>query len=100
MNLNFNMIPNAEAPLPPKPTIYPPCGPVTGVFRKNVTSYKGIPFAKPPVGPLRFRPPEPAPAWISPRECFEFSDKCLQFGGILADLPPMYSAVGKSEDCL
>ena len=90
MNLNFSIIPNAEAPLPPNPTIYPPCGPVTGVFRKNVTSYKGIPFAKPPVGPLRFRPPEPAPAWISPRECFEFSDKCLQFGGILADLPPMY----------
>ena len=100
MNLNFSIIPNAEAPLPPNPTIYPPCGPVTGVFRKNVTSYKGIPFAKPPVGPLRFRPPEPAPAWISPRECFEFSDKCLQFGGILADLPPMYSAIGKSEDCL
>ena len=34
MNLNMNIIPNTEAPLPPNPTIYPPCGPVTGVFRR------------------------------------------------------------------
>lgn len=44
MNLNFNMIPNAEAPLPPNPTIYPPCGPVTGVFRKTSPATRAFPL--------------------------------------------------------
>lgn len=99
MNLTFKKIVQ-EASFPATPIAFPPCGPVKGTHKRGISNYKGIPYAKPPIGDLRFCPPVPAPAWVEPRDCFEFSDKCLQFGGILADLPPMYSANGKSEDCL
>lgn len=81
-------------------TLFPPCGPVVGATKHNATAFKGIPYAKPPVGSLRFCPPEPAEVWHDPLPCFEYGNKCLQFGGILADLPPMYNTEGKSEDCL
>ncbi|MDO4289324.1 MAG: carboxylesterase family protein [Eubacterium sp.] len=78
----------------------PPCGPVVGQIKKGISVFKGIPYAKPPVGELRFRPPQRRPVWTEPLECFEFGDRCLQYGGILADLTPMYTSEGKSEDCL
>ena len=39
----------------------------------RITAYKGIPFAKPPVGELRWRAPEPADDWSGVREAFEFA---------------------------
>ncbi|MEG0075140.1 MAG: carboxylesterase family protein, partial [Eubacterium sp.] len=102
MELSFLNTINKESELnfSEKPTATPPCGPVTGIHKKGVTTYKGIPYAKPPVGNLRFKPPVPIEPWLENRDCFEFGPKSLQFGGILADIPPLYSTEGKSEDCL
>jgi len=42
-------------------------GTVSGIRADGLTLYKGIPFAAPPVGDLRWRPPVPAAAWIGTR---------------------------------
>jgi para-nitrobenzyl esterase len=44
----------------------------------GVAAYKGIPYARPPVGELRWRPPVAAPAWKGVREANRFGKACLQ----------------------
>ncbi len=44
----------------------------------RITVYKGIPFAAPPVGDLRWAPPAPAANWKGIRECFEFGPISMQ----------------------
>src|SRR3990170_7870690 len=58
-------------------------GELEGVVADGVTSYKGIPFAAPPVGELRWRPPQPAARWAGVRQAAEFGPSCMQgrFGG-------------------
>ena len=68
-------------------------GLVQGLAEDNLTVYKGIPFAAPPVGALRWRAPQPAPKWESVRTADQFEPGCMQsMGG-----PP---PGGMSEDCL
>ncbi|MET0309388.1 MAG: carboxylesterase family protein [Sphingomonas sp.] len=64
-----------------------------------VVAYKGIPFARPPVGDLRWRPPVPAPAWKGVREATRFGNACLQPP---SDPKGLYSGsmAATSEDCL
>ena len=57
----------------------------------GVHVFKGVPYAAPPVGPLRWRPPQPVTHWDGLRKADEFGPKCMQ--GI-PGLPAM------SEDCL
>ena len=38
----------------------------------RITAFKSVPFAKPPVGKLRFAPPQPAEAWNGVRQCYTF----------------------------
>ena len=46
-------------------------------------SFQGLPFAAPPVGPLRFAPPQPAAAWSEERDASGWVDiKCTQYGFI------------------
>jgi para-nitrobenzyl esterase len=58
-------------------------GELQGVVADGVASYKGVPFAAPPVGDLRWRPPQPAPGWTGVRQAAEFGPSCMQgrFGG-------------------
>lgn len=56
-----------------------------------VKSFKGIPFAAPPVGPLRWKPPQPVKPWSGVLDATRFGPECEQAG------PP--GAV-MSEDCL
>jgi para-nitrobenzyl esterase len=58
-------------------------GELQGVVADGVASYKGIPFAAPPVGELRWRPPQPAARWAGVRQAAEFGPSCMQgrFGG-------------------
>jgi para-nitrobenzyl esterase len=68
-------------------------GLVQGVGADGLTVYKGLPFAAPPVGDLRWRPPQPAAEWAGVRSADQYAPGCLPSMG---DPPPS----GASEDCL
>ncbi len=72
-------------------------GPVTGVDNKGVCEYKGIPFAAPPVGELRFRLPQPAQPWTAPLVADAFRAECYQTP--MVDLGASKKPTG-DEDCL
>ena len=67
-----------------------------------VASFRGVPFGAPPVGPLRFRPPEPARPWAGVRPAVEPGPAAPQAAGDpLAALVPGASPAATSEaDCL
>jgi para-nitrobenzyl esterase len=75
-------------------------GQVQGVIADGVESFKGIRFAAPPVGELRWRPPQPAAPWTGVRQAVEFGANCMQgrFGPPAAAGAPQPPA--PSEDCL
>src|SRR5690606_30861266 len=72
-------------------------GTVEGVTADGVTSFKGIPFAAPPVGELRWRAPEPLEPWDGVLRADTFGPSCMQAESMMAFLaaPPVIS-----EDCL
>jgi hypothetical protein len=64
--------------------------------RNGLSVYKGVPFAAPPVGDLRWRPPMPAAPWIGTRKADAFAPACMQVGvSMPGETPPVVS-----EDCL
>ena len=67
-------------------------GPIRGRRISGINVFKGIPFAKPPIGNLRFAPPECAEPWIEPLDCVNFGPTAIQEGHRVG-LP-------MSEDCL
>ena len=74
-------------------------GQVRGITEANGTcAWKGIPFAAPPVGDLRWKAPLPAPAWSGVREADKFGHRCMQKGMGAAEY--LEGKVGTSEDCL
>jgi para-nitrobenzyl esterase len=79
------------------PTIHISSGDVRGVTVKDVTSFKGIPYAAPPVGELRWRPPQPVKAWQGVRDANKFCEDCAQ-GGFQRTASGI--AGNSSEDCL
>jgi para-nitrobenzyl esterase len=63
----------------------------------QVRAFKGIPFAAPPVGNLRWQPPQPAAKWNGVRPAKDFGSHCIQSAGY----PDMiFHDPGPSEDCL
>ncbi|MCX8498839.1 MAG: carboxylesterase family protein, partial [Caulobacteraceae bacterium] len=67
-------------------------GPVRGVVKGPSTNFLAIPYAAPPVGPLRWKPPQPASVWTTERVVEAFGPVCPQPGGLPTTL--------QSEDCL
>ena len=63
----------------------------------TVRTFKGIPFAAPPVGALRWKEPQPAPSWEGVRRASEYGARCMQ-GRIYSDM--IFRDNGPSEDCL
>jgi para-nitrobenzyl esterase len=63
----------------------------------KVRIFEGIPFAAPPVGPLRWKAPQPAASWSGIRKTVEFGPRCMQ-GRIYTDM--VFRDNGPSEDCL
>src|ERR1700685_283743 len=67
----------------------------------DVQAYRGIPYAAPPVGALRWQPPQPALAWSGVRACYEFGSAAPQKPvPMLGFLPGMAQNTPSSEDCL
>ncbi len=68
-------------------------GLVRGLATSATDEFLGIPYAAPPVGPLRWRPPQPAARWPGVRDATQFAPHCPQ--------PPSFFGVASmSEDCL
>lgn len=75
-------------------------GPVLGKLEPGGTcSYKGIPFAAPPVGAKRWRRPEPPPRRKEPLRAFAFGAQCIQRGSGTG-IPEPGNRPVRSEDCL
>ena len=68
-------------------------GLVQGVAESGLAVYKGIPFAAPPIGDLRWKAPRPLIGWSGVRNAVRFAPACMQSMG---SPPPS----GLSEDCL
>jgi para-nitrobenzyl esterase len=80
----------------------PPAGPVVGFLGAyGAHAWLGIPYAKPPEGALRWRAPEPLPAWQTTREALAFGASCTQFASSIGGVESAAAGtpVG-SEDCL
>jgi para-nitrobenzyl esterase len=56
-------------------------GALQGVVAGNVLAFRGIPYAAPPVGNLRWKPPQPAPNWAGVRDASTFANFCPQLNG-------------------
>ncbi len=79
------------------PQVKTESGVVEGKESGAVHAFLGIPFAAPPVGDLRWKPPVPAAKWTGVRKATEFGAYCLQ-GDVYGDMN--FRGVKGSEDCL
>ena len=66
--------------------------------KDGVRSFKGIPFAQPPVGDQRWREPQAVKDWAGVRNADKFGPRCMQRTGPTADY--WFRSNGMSEDCL
>jgi para-nitrobenzyl esterase len=68
-------------------------GVVFGVETSTALAFKGIPYAAPPVGAMRWTAPQPATAWNTPRQATAFGPHCAQAAS-------SFGVASSSEDCL
>jgi para-nitrobenzyl esterase len=90
----------APAPSQTPPVVRVESGDVQGLVEDGVASFKGIPFAAPPVGELRWRPPQPPAKWTGVRPAVEFGANCMQGRPGPPPAPGAPAARVPSEDCL
>lgn len=69
-------------------------GAVQGTYQNNSRKFLGIPFAAPPVGQLRWQPPQPPASWTGVRQAVNYGSPCVQ----PPDAFTMFAQM--SEDCL
>jgi para-nitrobenzyl esterase len=73
------------------PLVWTDTGPLRGAAADGYLNFQGIPYAAPPVGPLRWRDPQPVPRWSAPRDATAPASPCPQGPG---EIP------SENEDCL
>jgi para-nitrobenzyl esterase len=73
-------------------------GVLSGAAKEGVMSFKGIPYAAPPVGDLRWRPPQPVAAWRGDRSATQYGHDCMQLPDPSEAAP--LGTTKPSEDCL
>ncbi|XP_003427743.2 esterase B1 [Nasonia vitripennis] len=81
-----------------KPVVKTTCGRLRGSIQKSIEDYeycafKGIPYAEPPIGELRFQDPRPPKSWEGVKEATEFGPCCAQYD----QFRRLYDG---SDDCL
>lgn len=92
--------PSPVVPTPPSPQtdtslVRTATGMVRGVVESDHRMFAGIPYAAPPVGPLRFRPPAPPVAWTGIRDATKPGPRCIQDPGVDPEFGKQ-----SDEDCL
>lgn len=85
---------SADAPTERPVEVMTHHGPVVGRSRDGISAFLGIPYAAPPVGARRWRPPVEPDSWTTPRDASQFGLACPQGRSVLGG-PKEYS-----EDCL
>jgi len=68
-------------------------GAIQGTVQSNILAFRGIPYAAPPKGNLRWRPPQPPASWSGVRDASTFGNLCIQ-------IPTGGQLVVGDEDCL
>lgn len=95
--------PDVPAPVKMTEVIDIDTGQIQGHFVEGPSArvYKGIPFAAPPVGDLRWKPPQPAASWDGVRECTEFGSVAPQTSQpFMESYPGWAMGAEQNEDCL
>src|SRR5437588_6605036 len=75
------------------------CGKVEGVEKGGVLQFRGVPYAAPPVGDLRWQAPRTCEPWTGVRPATEFSPMAPQSTDRISLLPAP-ERMDQSEDCL
>jgi para-nitrobenzyl esterase len=97
LTLMLLVIAGCSSKLPPsKEIVQTEQGPLRGVLDGDVTVYKGVPFAAPPVGDQRWRAPGAPKPWTGTLDANAFKTRCVQNGPNF----PMGGEEPMSEDCL
>ena len=74
-------------------------GTIKGRKKEGFLTFRGIPYARPPVGDLRFRPPQEPEPWDGIRDCTSFGPPALQLFAV-SHVPQANILQSSSEDCL
>ena len=72
-------------------------GQLQGTSVDGVASFKGIPFAAPPVGELRWKAPQPVPAWQGVRKADTYGPSCMQSAQMIALMGAGASSVAHAD---
>ena len=80
-----------------EPTVKTLNGTLEGINESGVAEFKGVPFAAPPVGDLRWREPQPVKNWNGIRKAVQFGPRAMQLN-VFGDMN--FRSNGMSEDCL
>lgn len=102
--------PTPSAATTGEPMVQIGAGTLRGAIIQSAIAFRGIPYARPPIGELRWQPPQPPPAWQGVREALQPGSACTQrTSGLTPFFAPMAQAYGSnfeqppinsSEDCL
>lgn len=80
-------------------TVDAPAGPLKGHAQGTLNVFKGVPYAQPPVGKLRWKPPQPMQRWSNAKDASDFGPACIQPSGAMAGVYS-HDPIAMSEDCL